>query len=363
MKKVLFGSTALLAAAAFAAPASAQEIELSIGGKQEMFFGVGDVDDNPGETWGNTGMATDTELYFTGQTTLDNGITVQAIIQLEAEDNNDRNADEQAIILSGGFGALQIGQRQGYVGQLQYTTPDVGVFDWDEYDDSWAEIDFVDGYYTDDDLSVSYVTPSFFGFSLAGTYAPDSSDNDDSQFEDWNNTGSDYKDMFAVGGAYDNEFSGVGIHLDASYNYQFGTYSSTTTQTANLVTGAVTSTTTNTDTPDRALIRGGAAVSYMGFEVGGHYAVWDVDGDDNDQEAFGAGAKYENGPYGVAFNYRHGWNDATDQEQDAFMLSSNYILGPGINVGAALLYADEERPGAANDRETIAGIVGIGLGF
>ncbi|WP_170294831.1 porin [Roseospira navarrensis] len=341
MKKVLFGTTALIAAASFAGSAYAQPIELSIGGKQEMFFGFGDVNDNAGEEWSNTGMATDTELYFTGSTTLDNGITVRAIIQLEAEDNGDRNADEQAIQLSGGFGALQIGQRQGYVGQMQYTSPNAGgVVGWDDYE-GWLEFsrNVGDNYYTDDDLSVSYVTPSFFGFSAAGTYAPDSSNNDDSAFEEWNTTGSAYKDLMAVGLAFDNEFSGVGIHADVTYNYQFGP-------------GA---------TNDRQLVRGGAAVSYMGFEVGGAYGHWLVDGTDNDAEFWNAGASYQNGPYGVAFVYQSGWYDAGNVDQDSFQFSGNYALGPGIDLGAAVFHGNEERAGP--DRETTGALMAIGLYF
>ncbi|SDE18559.1 outer membrane protein OmpU [Rhodospira trueperi] len=377
MKKILFGTTALIAAGAFAATASADPISLSIGGKQEMFFGAGDVNDNAGETWASTGMATDTELYFSGETTLDNGITVRAVIQLEAEDSADRNADEQYITLSGGFGALQVGQKEGYAAQMQYATPGAGgVIDWDEIDDGWAPFGFVPGYYDDDDLSVSYVTPSFFGFSLAGTYAPDSSNNDDSAFQDWNDTGSDYKDLLSVGAAFDNEFSGVGIHADVTYQYQFGT----TTREAliDLSAGQVTDLTTQlgiadpgqavevnatSNNADRSLLRGGLALSYMGFEVGGHYGHWYVDGANNDMEGWGVGAGYTNGPYGVAFNYRGGYQDAAnDVHQDGFMFSGNYILAPGIDLGAAVFHANQEVDNAA-DREVTGVLFGIGLSF
>jgi outer membrane protein OmpU len=379
MKKILFGTTALIAAGAFAASASADPISLSIGGKQEMFFGAGDVNDEAGETWAGTGMATDTELYFSGETTLDNGITVRAVIQLEAEDSADRNADEQYIRLSGGFGALQIGQKEGYVGQMQYTAPEAGgVIGWDE---TWDWLEFagghVENYYTDDDLSVSYVTPAFFGFSLAATYAPDSSDNDDSAFEDWNNTTSDYKDLFAVGAAFDNEFSGVGIHADFTYQYQFGAGQTTTTtvtvpaftpttgteiaaQTLNVATA-----TTSAGTPDRSLIRGGAAVSYMGFELGGSYGVWMVDGNDNDMENWNVGVGYTNGPYGVAFVYTdsHTDNGANDVDSHSFQFSGNYVLGPGIDLGAAVFHGNEDTPAGTADRETTGVLFGIGLSF
>jgi outer membrane protein OmpU len=263
---------------------------------------------------------------------------------------------------------------------MQYATPDAGgVIDWDEIDGDWATFDFVPGYYDDDDLSVSYVTPSFFGFSLAGTYAPDSSNNDDSAFEEWNTTGSAYKDLFAVGAAFDNEFSGVGIHADVTYQYHFGAGPSTTTTNTYVgppttpagtlafadanADGVPDTTTTKTNNPDRSLLRGGLALSYMGFEVGGHYGHWYVDGANNDMEGWGVGAGYQNGPYGVAFNYRSGYQDAAnDVHQDAFMFSGNYILAPGIDLGAAVFHANQEVDNAA-DREVTGVLFGIGLSF
>jgi outer membrane protein OmpU len=387
MKKVLYGTTALIAAGAFAATASAEPIELSVGGKQEMFFLAGDSNDNAGETWASTGMYTDTELYFTGQTTLDNGITVQAIIQLEAEDRNDRNADEQAIILSGGFGAMQIGQRQSYVGMMQYVGPSVGgpfyaneVRDW-----NWANYSSASGgqhfnYYTDDDLSVSYVTPSFFGFTLAGAFAPDSSDNDDSVFEEWNTTGSAYKDLLQVGAAFDNEFSGVGIHADVTYQYFFG--AGPTTTTTNTYVGPPTTpvgtlafadanadgvpdtTTTKATNPDRSLLRGGLSVSYMGFEVGGSYGQWNFENSNDSVDSWSAGASYSNGPYAVAFEY-YGSSEDIGANTDAhtFAFSGRYILGPGINLGAAIYHGDEETDGNNNDRESTGVVLGLGLSF
>jgi outer membrane protein OmpU len=382
MKKVLYGTTALIAAGAFAATASAEPISLSIGGKQEMFFLAGDSNDNTGETWASTGMYTDTELYFTGQTTLDNGITVQALIQLEAEDRTDRNADEQAIILSGGFGALQIGQRQTHVGMMQYVGPSVGgpfyaneVRDWNWANFTNAQDDY--NYYTDDDLSVSYVTPSFFGITLAGAYAPDSSNNDDSVFEDWNNTTSSYKDIFHVGAAFDNEFSGVGIHADVTYQYMFGTYTSATTQSVTVPaftpqTGTeiaaqtlpVASATTRTGTPDASLLRGGLSVSYMGFEVGGSYGQWNYEGSTDSIDSWSAGASYSNGPYAVAFEY-YGSSEDVGANTDAhtFAFSGRYILGPGINLGAAIYHGDEENDGNNNDRESTGVVFGLGLSF
>ncbi|MBB4287005.1 porin [Roseospira goensis] len=349
MKKVLFGTTALIAAAAFAGTAHADKIKLSIGGKQEVYFGVADVEDNAGETYASTGMTTDTELYFSGSTTLDNGLTVRAMISLEADARGAQNADETYITMSGGFGALQLGARQDVVMNQTWGGTSQGGQDWDEaYGNTWTPSP--DGhsggmysYYSQDDISVGYTSPSFFGFSVAASYAPDLAEANVTGFQDWNNTGAAYKDGFAIGGAFNNEFSGIGIHADVSYWYQHGV-----------------------STPDRDLIRGALALTYAGFELGGAYGVWDRDGDDNDTHVFQVGAGYENGPYGIDFNYAHtdnSWVAGGDETTDYFKVAGKYILGPGINLTASVFHETNDKDNSNIDRDTTGGLMGVALSF
>jgi outer membrane protein OmpU len=373
MKKVLYGTTALVAGVAFAGTAYGQAIELSIGGKQEVMFGVGSVwTQNNANQLGNTGMSTDTELYFTGSTTLDNGITVQAIIQLEAEDNGDRNADEQAIIFSGGFGALQLGQRQTLAGAMAYGAPTAGggLITNTEYW-AWTFAQEWDNLYTSDDLSVSYVTPSFFGFTLAAGYAPEDVGRDDGanttggSYQFWRagaSSGS-YNDIVSAGLAFDNEFSGIGLHADFGYMHRSGVSATagTITGIANAVGGAIT-VAPNAAPPDEHLFRGGASVSYMGFEVGGSYGYWDRDANDADLQSWKAGASYQNGPYGVAFVYDH-FQAENGSNGWGLQFSGNYILAPGIDLGAAVFHNDAEPSGPNNNSSTTGGIMGVGLSF
>ncbi|MBB4314374.1 porin [Roseospira marina] len=349
MKKVLFGTTALIAAAAFAGSAQAEKIKLGIGGKQEVWFGFGDVEDNAGETYSSTGMQTDTELYFTGSTTLDNGITVKAVVQMEADQGGGDDADETYITMSGGFGALQLGNRQDVVMNQSWGGSDQGGQDWDEAVGDWspkpagADLEFGDtlsySYYSSDDTSVGYTTPSFFGFSGAASYAANS--NDRTKFGDWKTEGG-YKDMYAVGLAFNNEFSGIGIHADVGYWNHDGSAS----------------------TPDRDLIRGAAALSYAGFELGGAYGVWDHEGDDNTIDVWQVGAGYENGPYGLDFNYTNINNELSsdDEDIDHFKVAGKYILGPGINLTASVYHTAYDKDNG-DDRDITAGLMGVALSF
>ncbi len=340
MKKVLYGTTALIAGVAFAGSAFAAPIELSIGGKQNVFVGVGGIDDDAaGTDWSNIGMTTDTELYFTGATTLDNGITVKAIIQLEAEASSTSNADEQAIQFTGNFGSLQLGQRQGFAGSMAYDAPSAGgVIGNDEYWTYLGPINTAYNYYTSDDLGVSYITPSFFGFTLAADYAPEVDGNDDGGFFDYNATVGT-TDITQFGVNFDNDFSGVSLHGDAQYAFANG----------------------EGGTSDFELWRGGAAIGYMGFEVGGSYGYWDYD-NGNDTQAWLVGASYQNGPYGVAFQFEEMDIDNTSDTW-GIMASGNYILAPGIDLGAAIFHADQDGRGATADATGTGGFVGVGLSF
>jgi len=342
MKKVLYGTTALIAGVAFAGSAYAAPIELSIGGKQEVFFGfAGTDDDTAGTEWSAVGMSTDTELYFTGSTTLDNGITVRAIIQLEAEASSTADADEQAIQFTGNFGTLQLGQRQGAAGSMAYTAPNaggvIGVDDYWGYTGPAAD-GFSYNYYTGDDLGVSYITPSFFGFTLAANYAPEADATDDGGLFDYNAIVGSHTDITQGGVAFDNEFGGVGIHADFVYTYRNGE-------------GAAS---------DINGYRGGLSLGYMGFEAGGSFAYADVETFD-DYTGWMGGVSYQNGPYGVAIiGEGYDWEAGNTW---GIMASGNYILAPGINLGAAVFHADQDGDNGNADGTGTGGMFGVGLSF
>ncbi|MBB4314373.1 porin [Roseospira marina] len=341
MKKVLFGTTALIAAASFAGTAQAEKIKLGIGGKQEVWFGVADVEDNADETYSSTGMSTDTELYFTGDTTLDNGITVRAVVQLEADQGGGDDADETYITMSGNFGALQLGNRQDVVANMVWIGEERTAQDWDEAFD-WVPgfgDRYVYNYYSVDDTSIGYTTPSFFGFSGAASYTPDSRDR--VGFGDWK-TGS-AKDMFAVGGAFDNEFSGIGVHADVGYWDQQG------------AGGA----------PDGSLIRGALALSYAGFTLGGSYGVQDYEGDDNAVNTWQIGASYVAESYAFDANYGQSETDDADDdvEADYVKVGAKYVLGPGVNLSASVFHANYDDDAAREDREVTGGLMGVALSF
>ena len=108
----LLGTTAFVGLLANADPALASEpIKLGVGGFfREAYVAVFD-DDGEGDLGNerNTdGFFNDAEVHFKGETTLDNGLTVGAHIELKGETNSDQ-IDETWIYFSGGFGELKFG--------------------------------------------------------------------------------------------------------------------------------------------------------------------------------------------------------------------------------------------------------------
>ncbi|MDX1402069.1 MAG: porin, partial [Kiloniellales bacterium] len=130
MKKVLYGSTALIAAGAMAStPAAAEEgIKLGLGGYYNTFFWIGSQDEASGDPrdLGTTGLFNEGEVHFKGSTTLDNGITFGVQMELEINGSGDR-IDEHYAFISGSFGRVVIGDENTVAYQMQYGAPNVGV--------------------------------------------------------------------------------------------------------------------------------------------------------------------------------------------------------------------------------------------
>ncbi|HVT52768.1 MAG TPA: porin, partial [Dongiaceae bacterium] len=119
MKKLILGSTALIGVASLAGAAQASDgIKLDIGGFFQTVYG-GVFDSKDKDHFGNhhnvDRFLHNAEVYFRGETTLDNGLTVGARIELEGENSGDQ-IDKSWVYWSGGFGKVQIGSQDKTIG-------------------------------------------------------------------------------------------------------------------------------------------------------------------------------------------------------------------------------------------------------
>src|SRR5262249_9002579 len=155
MKRGLRGTTALIAVAGFAAhdAAAASGLQLGITGfyrntiggslgnsPTSKFFGNGPLNQGSGITTAglgnfdrqNVSMRQEIRVNFTGQTTLDNGITVLVLIGLDGENVAKSGSNEQIerayAQFSGKFGMIRIGE--AYSPLEEDCTVDPGNVTW-----------------------------------------------------------------------------------------------------------------------------------------------------------------------------------------------------------------------------------------
>ncbi len=126
MKKLILGSTALVGVASLANAAQASDgIKLDVGGFfQTVYQGV--FDDKGTNDFGdhrNTDrFVHNAEVWFKGETTLDNGLTVGAQVELEGENATDQ-IDKSFVYWSGGFGKVSIGSQDSVIGACTVFPP------------------------------------------------------------------------------------------------------------------------------------------------------------------------------------------------------------------------------------------------
>ena len=123
MKKVLYGTSALVAAGLLSSgPAlAADPISLGISGGFAVGFGWVNEDSAVGQPGANDrdhAFAQSSEVRFTGNTTLDNGVTVTVGIELEGESQAD-NIDENYLRFSSdAWGSIELGGRDGAASKM-----------------------------------------------------------------------------------------------------------------------------------------------------------------------------------------------------------------------------------------------------
>jgi len=352
MKKILLAGSAM-AAFGFAGAAQASEpITLSLGGYMEQWAGFADSDD--GDEAKNA-FQSDSEVYFDGETILDNGIQVGAHIELEAETSSDQ-IDEQFLYLSGGFGRFEIGKNDSVADSMSITAPSVGPVgvndgDMTSWTDSVSLIDTVPS--SGDQNRVTYFTPSFGGFQAGVSYADQGSTNGgfDTDFNDDNDgingfqsdSAGDDMNIVSAAIAYSGDFDGFSISVSAEgENQGEGNWYGV-----------------------------GANVGFGAFTVGsswGHteddYGVSEDAASDNggDVDAYDFGVAYAMDAASVSLSYAYQDDETDNTETQAIDLGLRYALGAGVSWRSSLFWGEDDVEGG--DKTDAYGVVtGLRLDF
>lgn len=363
MKKVILGTTALVAASALTAgtASAAEKIKLGLGGYLETSFVVADYDNDTDQL--PTDIRHEGEVFFVGSTTLDNGLTFGVNIQLEARATTDQ-VDETFMYVSGNFGRINVGSEDSASYLMHYNAPSP-VPAWGLSSPNANASGFTTPSTLTNELGdtdkITYFTPRFSGFQIGVSYTPDGDEETGtaggvSPYAPIQDEGA-ADEAYSVSANFVQDFGGVNVA--ASLGYQ-------------LVTR-----TTADDTDEYSA---GLLVGVAGFEFGGAYKYTDNDGgnDDLERQDWNLGVTYGQGPWKIGLMYAGvdldddtptgnnglGNLNVGDGTLHAFVLGGQYVLGPGVTAFGGIQYwdGDEDTTGTEGEDATVF-FVGTSLSF
>lgn len=318
------------------------------------------------------------EIYFSGSTTLNNGIKVGAMVQLRAgtDPDTDTNAvDQTYLTVDSAIGRIIVGNVKNVAYQMAVTSPDVSTVGVQETDFTRmiitpADFNFYDATYARfDDVStkVSYITPTLAGFTAAVSVMP----GNNKKGQDSNNL------LFPISGnskerTFRNGFVGVGLYqgdfgrfnLDASLSYA--------SYKPNFIfADPVTNTFFRPDSKRIQEYAGGINIGMGNWTAGGSYRYVDAPRDMREFEGYvwDAGVSYMFGPVETSVNYMQSRvNNISQQGRDEFnmyQIAGKYRLGAGVDTFVNIAYVEYDSADRARgwSNEGVAVATGMSLAF
>ena len=384
MKRILLATTAMATAGLIAGgagtAAAAERLQLEIHGFHQQWVVGLDQDFTDTDANRNTrgfkastiDQKTNSEICFTGQTTLDNGISVGIQIELEAAsvgqplNTSGLHIDESFLFLeSERLGQFKLGSEDAINDLLHVSAPNGGV----SVDDG----DVVNvGFYVDTsgaqaallnstslgDLStpggirvgdanrIMYTTPRYGGFQVGVSYAPQAAEDSNTtvnpNFGILNINGR-FNDSWEGAVNYREAFGGIGVQLSTGVRYMG--------QRQDL------SAFSDVEPGNMFGYNLGGQLTWAGFTVGGAFKqvtsgrdlpLAGVDQRSLKSNVWSAGARYEVGPYAAGVSCIRGkgvgWQTegTGDLKHLNCTLSGTYTLGPGIRLIGGLFMFDDE---------------------
>ena len=360
MKHLLLGTTALVAAGFMVGEAyAADPIKLGIGG---FARGAGGVvlgeDDSTGE--GGDNMTTgrfkwDAEVHFKGESTLDNGITVGARIELEGQNSTDQ-IDEAFVDFSGGFGEVRFGQfneaaLQMCVGDPGNVTANFGA---NSPNNSFTNENGTNQNpalavsptgipvtslgtcfgVVGDDLNLTYFSPVFGGFQFAVSYQPNNPDQDAGPGAGTFPKGAPaQRDTFSAGATFNQDFDAISLLIGGGASFVGHD---------------------DTDNKEASYYTAGFQVGFGGFKVGAAGSMGNNmlgTAASSDFWTAQAGGSYTFEAWSVGLEWTHGefeMSSSSDEDSlDHISLNGAYAMGPGINLEAQASYVDYDDDSAS----------------
>ena len=376
MKKLLYGSTALVAAGLLSGTAAAEEgIDADISGGWLAQFASVSQDDGVGESAANRrdhGFTRFGTISIAGDTTLDNGLQVGVAFDWNTENGGtgEVSRDGYGWMEFGGF-RVEFGARNSAAYQMAYSAPGGGgghgfnspVFQnattpgTNDAGASFGQVNISGG-----SEKVTIFTPRFGGFQLGASYTPEQGKAPSSvsifSGPDLDNDAGEQSEIVAVGANFVESFDELDVNVGVGWEEGDRELSSATAG-------------------DQEQWHVGASLSWMGWTFGGSY-VGDDQGlraSSSDRTLWNAGISYVTGPWTIGAMYLNtevelggssqpGAVATGVDEADRYELSGSYEVGPGISFHAGIqIYEWEaDRTNAADRRAAENDSTGVYFG-
>ena len=365
MKKALYTTTALVAVGMFAFSGAdavaAEKVKLGLGGYYVWAAGVSDSETDAHKTQGALNMHTDSEVYVRGNTTLDNGIRIDAIMQFETDAVNGGATIDESYLKVGNlkqWGEFRLGTTKSAHFLFRAMGPHVSsIVNATNGDPSSLYVPsttplkgpgtFFNHEGGADRMLVGYITPNLNGFQGGISYTPG---------QDNTNAPPQTK------GADATEASN--ISLGANFKGKFGDASVAVSGGYTKVDGK------KGPGAEYSTLQGGLKVSFAGFSIGGHWAEREDDtamSNKDDREGFMAGIGYKSGPWNVAATWLNTTDDdsaaAGEIEHNQYLLGMTYSLGGGVTVGGSVFTVDLQDEAGGMNNEGSGALGGIKVAF
>jgi predicted porin len=396
MKKILLGTSALCAVAV-AGPAFAQTanepVKLGLGGYWNSAYG--DIVSQNGaqsKHLRTDDINTDAILNVKGSTKLDNGFTVGASMQIRVTDQNPSAAVNPALngvatpdtikrsyaYIRSDFGEVRIGDDDDARRQKALTAPVAGPL----FGANTPDMQFGNGpAITNTTMKklegekrvsrLQYFTPTIAGFSFAASYAPGGEKGGIGSGNAPNTSPTNnvavVNNAVSAAGSYSGKFGDFG--LDAYVGFSSG---------HRVYAAPVGASITGRNNPFAG--GGGGVITWGPIAFGGAYErLYDRDTPNNSatvssghqqRDTWDIGPRYTMGPFSVSFDWTRAIyknrNVNSGAQNDVFALSTDYVLGPGIDVGIGVDYTHYKSSQAGNTDPNYSGLAimaGTGIAF
>jgi outer membrane protein OmpU len=345
MKKLLLGSTALVAGGLLAAPAMAADpIKIGVGGYYQ-FYAIAGAQEGvyaPNGTsvqYKGLNFIQEGEIHFIGQSKLDNGTTVGIHVELEGWSTGvagSRHNDEAFMFAFGDWGRVEFGARDQASYRMFYGAPSALLgFGFFQHNSNFGWLNaaqlanpaagaatfFTIGGQFQDVNRINYFTPRFMGLQVGVGYAPKINlgvnallgsglgpgpgvgvgvcgFNDATTVQNCPTNDNSWQDVFDVGVNYLNKFGDFTVAAFGSFMYANFVPSNNilAANNANLITGANLASWKQWVVGLQLGFAGftlGGSIGYDNNGLGGNYYT----GGSNDSRKYSAGIMYATGPW------------------------------------------------------------------